>query len=213
MSGDFDERYADLTLSGQHVTLEPLSLDHHDRLVDAVRDGEIWRLTFTNVPAPEAMRAEIERGLDLARRGTMLPFVVRAGDVTVGMTTYMNIDRTSRRLEIGSTWYRQSFQRTAINTEAKLLLLTYAFEKLEAIAVEFRTSALNSASRRAIERLGATRDGVLRSHGFHRDGSLRDTVVYSIIAAEWPRVRTHLTDRLNRTRSTVGSDSAPIPRT
>lgn len=200
MAGFFDQLDVDVTLRGAYVTLEPLSLDHHDGLVEAVRDGDIWRLTFTNVPAPEAMRAEIERRLELARRGTMVPFVVRAGNVTVGMTTYMNVERASRRLEIGSTWYRKSFQRTAVNTEAKLLLLGYAFERLDAIVVEFRTSALNLASQRAIERLGATRDGVLRNHGFHRDGSLRDTVVYSIIAAEWPSVRTHLVERLGSYR-------------
>lgn len=198
MSDYFDERYANVTLRGAYVTLEPLSLGDHDRLVDAVRDGEIWRLTFTNVPTPEAMGGEIERRLDLASRGTMVPFVVRAGGVTVGMTTYMNVDRASRRLEIGSTWYRRSFTRTAVNTEAKFLLLGYAFERFDVIAVEFRTSALNLASQRAIERLGATRDGVLRSHGFHRDGSLRDTIVYSIIASEWPSVRTRLIERLSR---------------
>lgn len=187
-------------LSGPHVILEPLGMHHRDGLADAVRDGEVWRLAYTNVPSPDGMAAEIERRLALAEAGSMQPFVVidRATNAIAGMTTYMNVDAQNRRLEIGSTWYRASAQRTIVNTAAKRLLLTYAFDELDCIAVEFRTSSKNLASRRAIERLGAQRDGILRSHAFHNDGSLRDTYVYRIVAAEWPAVRERLDSLLSR---------------
>jgi RimJ/RimL family protein N-acetyltransferase len=183
-----------ITLGGRHATLEPLSPDHHDDLVTATRDGELWKLWYTSVPSPDGMRAEIERRLSLREAGSMLPWTVRsrsAGKI-VGMTTYMNIDAKFRRVEIGSTWYARSAQRTPLNTECKLLLLTHAFEALDCIAVEFRTSFFNHASRRAIERLGARQDGILRCHQWHADGSLRDTVVFSIVRAEWPAVKQHL---------------------
>ena len=140
------------------------------------------------------MEAEIERRLSLREMGSMLPFsIVRLDDgKTIGMTTYMNIDAQARRVEIGSTWYRKEAQRTALNTECKLLLLTHAFEELDCIAVEFRTSFFNQQSRAAIERLGAKLDGILRNHSYHSDGTLRDTCVYSIIASEWPTVKKHL---------------------
>ena len=192
-----------VTLEGVHVRLEPLSAAHHDDLVTAVRDGELWTLWYTTVPEPAGMSAEIERRLALQKSGSMLPFAVvdaRSGEA-VGMTTYMNVDAVNRRVEIGSTWYRKSVQRTPLNTECKLLLLTHAFEALGCIAVEFRTSSFNDRSRRAIERLGAKLDGVLRSHMLHTDGTLRDTYAYSIIAAEWPAVRAHLRHELER-RST-----------
>lgn len=181
-------------LTGRHASLEPLSAAHHDDLLEAVRDGELWKLWYTSIPSPEGMRAEIERRLGLKQAGTMLPFAVRSGvsGKIVGMTTYMNIDATNRRVEIGSTWYAKSAQRTPLNTECKLMLLTHAFETLACIAVEFRTSFFNHASRRAIERLGAKQDGILRSHQRHADGSLRDTCVYSILAHEWPAVKRHL---------------------
>ena len=187
-----------VTLAGKHVRLEPLAAEHHDGLVAAVRDGELWKLWYTSVPDPAGMQAEIERRLALREGGSMLPFTVvdaRTGDVA-GMTTYMNVEAVHRRVEIGSTWYRKSAQRTAINTECKLLLLTHAFETLDCIAVEFRTSSFNQQSRRAIERLGAKLDGVLRSHMTHTNGMLRDTYVYSVIAVEWPAVRAHLRYRL-----------------
>jgi RimJ/RimL family protein N-acetyltransferase len=189
-----------ITLKGTHATLEPLSHDHHDGLVEATRDGELWKLWYTSVPSPDGMRLEIERRLALQEVGTMLPWTVRdnASGRVAGMTTYMNIDTTNRRVEIGSTWYAKSAQRTPINTECKLMLLTYAFESLRCIAVEFRTSFFNHTSRRAIERLGAKQDGILRSHQLHTDGSLRDTVVFSIIAPEWPAVKLHLTFKLGR---------------
>lgn len=175
---------------------------HHDDLVDATRDGELWKLWYTTVPTPEGMAAEIARRLGLLKAGQMLPFAVvdPASGAAVGMTTYMNVDAANRRVEIGSTWYRQRVQRTGLNTEAKLLLLGHAFEKLDCIAVELRTSSHNAQSRAAIERLGAKLDGILRSHQHHQDGSLRDTVVYSIVAAEWPGVKARLTELLERPR-------------
>jgi RimJ/RimL family protein N-acetyltransferase len=187
-------------LVGHHVALLPLSHEHHDELAEATRDGELWKLWYTVVPSPEEMRGEIERRLGLLATGSMVPFTVRAGGRAIGMTTLMNIDATNRRVEIGSTWYARRFQRTPVNTEAKRLLLAWAFETLDCVAVEFRTSSFNHASRRAIERLGARQDGILRSHGRHKDGTVRDTVVYSILAGEWPAVRTHLTYQLERAR-------------
>ena len=188
----------DVTLEGEHASLVPLSQDHCAALTEAVGDGELWKLWYTFVPAPEAMAANIDERLAKREQGSMLPFSVidKASGQPVGMTTYMNIDAEHRRVEIGSTWYRKAVQRTAINTECKYLLLRHAFEELDCIAVEFRTHFFNQQSRRAIERLGAKLDGILRSHSRARDGTLRDTCVYSIIACEWPTVRTHLEFRL-----------------
>ncbi|HEY0941533.1 MAG TPA: GNAT family protein [Steroidobacter sp.] len=191
-----------VTLLGEHVTLEPLTHARHDELVEAVRDGELWNLWYTFVPAPDKMRAEIDKRLEQQSKGSMLPFTVvaaRSGKA-VGMTTYMNIDAEQHRVEIGSTWYRKSVQRTALNTECKLMLLAHAFDELDCIAVEFRTHFLNHQSRRAIERLGARLDGVLRNHRRASDGTVRDTCVYSIIASEWPAVRSHLRHQLSRQR-------------
>jgi RimJ/RimL family protein N-acetyltransferase len=186
-------------LHGRHAALVPLRPAHAAALAEAVRDGELWRLWYTTVPPPERMAAEIARRLDLRARGSMLPFcVLDAAGTPCGMTTYMNIDPVHRRVEIGSTWYAQRVQRTALNTECKRLLLAHAFEALDCIAVEFRTHRLNVQSRRAIERLGAQLDGILRAHQRTADGSLRDTAVYSITAAEWPTVRTHLDFQLQR---------------
>jgi RimJ/RimL family protein N-acetyltransferase len=190
-----------ITLSGPHARLEPLLPSHCDGLVDAVKDGELWKLWYTSIPAPENMETEIARRLGLQASGLMLPFVVKdAGGTIAGMTTYMNVDAANRRVEIGSTWYAQRVQRTPLNTQCKLLLLTHAFEKLNCIAVEFRTHFFNHQSRRGIERLGAKLDGVLRSHQVAPNGTLRDTVVYSIIAPEWPTVKTHLTYQLEKAR-------------
>jgi RimJ/RimL family protein N-acetyltransferase len=189
---------APVVLSGPHARLEPLSLHHHDALCDAARDGELWKLWYTAVPSPEGMRAEIERRMALP---TMCPFtVLDAGGRVVGMTTYMNTDAVNRRVEIGSTWTAASAQRTPLNTQCKRRLLAHAFEALDCIAVEFRTHRLNTQSRRAIERLGAQLDGILRNHQRAADGSLRDTAVYSITAAEWPAVRAHLDWQLARPR-------------
>jgi N-acetyltransferase len=189
-----------ITLRGSHVTLEPLTHSRHDELIESVSDGELWDLWYTFIPSPQQMHAEIDRRLEQQRKGTMLPFAVidPATGTAVGMTTYLNIDAENRRLEIGATWYRKRVQRTALNTECKLLLLTHAFETLGCVAVEFRTHFFNHQSRRAIERLGAKLDGILRSHRFMPDGTLRDTCVYSIIANEWPNVHSHLHYQLAR---------------
>lgn len=190
-----------VTLGGQHVRLEPLQLDHLSGLQAAARDGELWQLWYTTVPTPEGMQAEIERRLGLHAKGTMLPFtVLDAAGRVAGMTTYMNIDSVNRRVEIGSTWTAASHQRSGLNTEAKFLLLAHAFESLDCIAVEFRTHRLNAQSRRAIERLGAQLDGILRAHIRSPDGTLRDTAVYSITAAEWPTIKTHLLWQMNKPR-------------
>ncbi len=191
---------APVKLTGKHVRLEPLAFEHHDDLVESVRDGELWNLWYTSIPTPDKVRAEIERRLGLQDKGSMLPFAVveLASGRAVGMTTYMDIDAANRRVEIGSTWYRQRVWRTALNTECKLLLLRHAFEELSCVAVEFRTHFMNQRSRRAIERLGAKLDGILRNHRFLPNGTLRDTCVYSIIANEWPSVRAHLIHQLQR---------------
>ena len=187
-----------VSLHGAHARLEPLSHDHIDGLTEAVKDGELWKLWYTSVPKPEGMLKEIDRRLGLQASGAMLPWTVfdTSGKIT-GMTTYMNVDAANRRVEIGSTWYAKRVQRSALNTQCKLLLLSHAFEMLDCIAVEFRTHFFNHQSRRGIERLGAKQDGILRSHMIAPNGTLRDTVVYSIIAAEWPTVKVHLNYQLN----------------
>jgi RimJ/RimL family protein N-acetyltransferase len=189
-----------VTLRSPLVDLEPLDHGHCDDLAEAVQDGALWTLWYTSIPRPEAMRQEIDRRLGLQSAGSMLPFAVvsNATRRAVGMTTYMNVDAAHRRVEIGSTWYRKSVQRTALNTQCKLLLLTHAFDTLTCIAVEFRTHFFNQQSRRGIERLGAKLDGILRSHQVAGNGTLRDTCVYSIIAGEWPTVKAHLTWQLSR---------------
>jgi RimJ/RimL family protein N-acetyltransferase len=190
-----------MALKGCHASLVPLALEHRGDLADAVRDGELWKLWYTTIPSPDGMKAEIERRLGLQAEGKMLPFAVLDADgKAAGMTTYMNVDAANRRLEIGSTWYRASAQRTALNTDCKLLLLTHAFETLDCIAVEFRTHVLNTQSRRGIERLGAKLDGILRRHAIMANGTLRDTAVYSITAEEWPMVKSHLNWQLTRPR-------------
>ena len=187
-----------VTLRGAYARLEPLSHDQRDGLSEAVRDGELWNLWYTFVPAPEDMTKEIDRRLGLQGSGSMLPFTVFDADGKIaGMTTYMNVDAANRRVEIGSTWYAKRVQRSAVNTQCKLLLLTHAFETLDCIAVEFRTHFFNQQSRRGIERLGAKQDGILRNHVIAPNGTLRDTVVFSIIASEWPTVKAHLNYQLN----------------
>jgi N-acetyltransferase len=190
-----------VTLAGTHTRLVPLEAAHAAALAEAVRDGELWKLWYTAIPTPEGMATEIARRLGLQASGSMLPFaVLDASGTPVGMTTYMNIDATHRRVEIGSTWYAQRVQRGPLNTECKRLLLGHAFEGLDCIAVEFRTHRFNTQSRRAIERLGAQLDGILRNHQRAANGSLRDTAVYSITAAEWPAVKAHLEWQLARPR-------------
>ena len=189
------------TLTGDRVTLEPLAAEHADDLRAAVADGDLWRTWYTSVPAPDRVEAEIDRRLGEHAAGRMVPFAIRdrpTGRV-VGATTFANIDTANRRVEIGYTFLARATQRSGINTEAKLLLLSHAFDTWDCIAVEFRTHWHNQQSRAAIASLGAKQDGVLRSHSIGRDGTLRDTVVFSITATEWPTVRLSLTERL-RTR-------------
>ncbi|HEX7272606.1 MAG TPA: GNAT family protein [Casimicrobiaceae bacterium] len=190
-----------VTLRGRHATLEPLAREHEEALRRAAADGELWRLWYTSVALPEKMGEYVAAALEMREKLGAMPFVVRdaAGEV-VGSTRYFNVDAANRRLEIGHTWYAKRAQRTALNTECKLLLLGHAFDELRCIAVEFRTHWFNHASREAILRLGAKQDGVLRNHQLGRDGSYRDTVVFSIIESEWPAVRRHLRFLLEQPR-------------
>lgn len=194
-----------ITLSGRHASLVPLSFEHQADLIESVKDGELWKLWYTFIPEPDKMHADIERRLGLQKSGSMVPFTVisAASGKPCGMTTYMNIDSPNRRLEIGSTWYRTSVQRTSLNTECKLMLLTQAFEKLDCIAVEFRTSFFNRQSRKGIERLGAKLDGILRNHTIMPNGTYRDQCVYSIIQSEWSSVKAHLEFQLERRRDFI----------
>ncbi|MHA6909848.1 GNAT family N-acetyltransferase [Ralstonia pseudosolanacearum] len=194
-----------VTLSGRHAWLEPLSREHEADVRAAAADGALWKLWYTSVPSPETTPAWLDTALDMRERLGAMPFVVRdirhgqPGSV-VGSTRFFNVDAASRRLEIGHTWYAKSVQRTAVNTECKLLLLTHAFETLGCIAVEFRTHWMNHQSREAIARLGAKQDGVLRNHQRMPDGSYRDTVVFSIIESEWLTVKRHLQYKLEQPR-------------
>lgn len=184
-------------LAGERVVLEPLAESHADDLAEAVTDGALWTLWYTNVPTPDGMLDAIRQRLASQAAGTWLPFAVidKASGRAIGMTAYLNIVTHVRRLEIGGTWYRKSAQRGGINAACKLMLLRHAFETLDCIAVELRTSSFNRQSRAAIEGIGAKLDGVLRNH-FDAFGAIRDTYVYSIIASEWPLVRRHLEWRL-----------------
>jgi RimJ/RimL family protein N-acetyltransferase len=191
-----------ITLRGRHAALEPLEASHLDGIRAAAADGELWRLWYTSVPDPEKTKDWLAVALGMRDAQGAMPFAVRDNrdDAIVGSTRYFNVDPVNRRLEIGHTWYARRAQRTAINTECKLMLLTHAFETLGCIAVEFRTHWFNHASRNAIERLGAKQDGVLRNHQLLPDGSRRDTVVFSIIDGEWPAVKRHLRFLLDRPR-------------
>ncbi|MEP6678041.1 MAG: GNAT family protein [Betaproteobacteria bacterium] len=199
-----DARFIEaVTLAGRHATLEPLTREHAQAVQAAASDGELWSLWYTSVPAPDKVDAWLDIALDMRERQGAMPFVVRdaaRGDV-VGSTRYFNVDAANRRLEIGHTWYARRAQRTGINTDCKLLLLTHAFEALGCIAVEFRTHWFNHASREAILRLGAKQDGVLRNHALLPDGSRRDTVVFSILDSEWAAVKRHLEWQLARPRA------------
>lgn len=185
-------------LAGHGVRLEPLAHAHASDLAAASAEGELWRTWYTSIPAPDAVEAEIDRRLALQQRGAMAPWAIvpEATGTAVGMTTFMNIDAANRRVEIGSTWMARSAQGTGINPAAKLLLLERAFDTLGCIAVELRTHWHNHQSRAAIARLGAKQDGVLRHHMVMPNGTMRDTVVFSIIASEWPAVRSGLEARL-----------------
>ena len=193
-------RITDLvTLQDTHVRLEPLRADHAPALAEAAADGELHKLWYTAIPDPDRVAAEVDRRLALHATGSMLPWaVLDAQGTPVGMTTYMNIDHAHQRIEIGSTWVASRVQRTPLNTQAKRLLLGHAFDSLQCIAVEFRTHRFNTQSRRAIERLGAQFDGMLRNHQRAANGTLRDTAVYRITADEWPTVREQLSFQLQR---------------
>ncbi len=183
-----------VTLAGTHVQLLPMERRHLNGLQEAVKDGELWRLWYTFIPTVEGMENWISKALEEQRLGVSCPFVVvrKEDNRIVGSTRYMNIEKDIHRLEIGTTWYSKSVQRSAINTECKLLLLEHAFENLKCLAVEFRTHRLNVQSRRAIERLGAKCDGILRNHKISNNGTIRDTVVYSVIVNEWENVKSNL---------------------
>lgn len=183
-----------IVLLGKHATLEPMQPRHIDGLKAAARDGQLWKLWFTSVPAPEHTESYVEQALMRRDQFGEMPYVVHEHKTNkvIGSTRFMNVDEHNHRLEIGHTWLAQTYQRRAMNTECKLLLLAHAFEQLSAIAVEFRTHLMNRDSRKAIERLGAKQDGILRNHQRGSDGALRDTVVYSIIESEWPAVKNNL---------------------
>ncbi len=183
-----------IVLIGEKCILKPLSRYHHDELVISTQDGELWKLWYTTVPDPLTMKEDIDRRLLLQEEGSMLPFVVLNKDTNkiIGATTFLNIDEENCRVEIGSTWINKSSQKTGINTDAKLLLLKHAFEDMCCNVVELRTHFCNHKSRKGIERLGAKLDGVLRNHMVMRDGTIRDTCVYSILKTEWPTIKTHL---------------------
>lgn len=189
-----------VTLEGHGVRLEPLSVEHEDGLATAATDGQLWKLWFTSVPEPSGTRGYIDAALEGQRAGHMLPWAVRdlATNTIAGSTRYHDIVPAADRVEIGYTWYSQRCQRTGVNTACKLLLLTHAFETLACAVVGLRTDNFNFKSQRAIEALGAKKDGVIRHHHQRRDGTVRDTVIYSIVAAEWPDVKRHLQLRLAR---------------
>jgi RimJ/RimL family protein N-acetyltransferase len=187
-----------ITLEGNQVLIRPMTLQDKDLLVEAASDGSLWNLWYTSVPTPEKMESYILTALTEQEEKKSLPFIIirKKDQKIVGTTRYMNIESVIRRLEIGSTWYAKSSQRTGVNTESKYLLLKHAFESLGCLAVELRTHWINHQSRAAIERLGAKLDGVLRNHRIASDGTLRDTVVYSILNSEWPMVKSHLEFKL-----------------
>ena len=184
-------------ISGKYVDLLPLAISHKEALVEAANDGELWKLWFTGVPSKETVNSYIETALRQQQSGESLPFVVveKVSQKIVGCTRFCNAESDNRRVEIGYTWYAKSWQRTPVNTEAKLLLLTHAFETLEAASVIFQTHYHNFKSRGAIERLGAKLDGVLRNHRII-DGLFRDTAIYSILENEWPTVKHGLEARV-----------------
>ncbi|MBT3134867.1 GNAT family N-acetyltransferase [Alteromonas sp. ALT199] len=191
--------FKDIELESENIKLTPLTMEHADALVNAATDGELWKLWFTSVPSAEIIDDYITSALEQKAKGLSLPFVVidKASGEVIGSTRFCNADLLNQRVEIGYTWYSKSYQKTSCNTECKLLLLTHAFESLEAIAVEFRTNWHNQASRSAITRLGAKQDGVLRHHQRMPNGGYRDTVVFSIINTEWLAVKENLTFKLS----------------
>lgn len=192
------EKIGPITLEGRYIILRPPSIDDIEGLSIAARDGEIWNTRFSQFPNPNEIPQYVQEMLNLSSRGLILPFITidKASNTIVGTTRYLNIDYENHRIEIGHTWIAKSWRKTYVNTEAKFLMLQYAFEKLECIAVEIRTDLLNIVSRQAIQRLGAKQDGILRHHKIMRDGRIRDTVCYSIIKPEWKRVKENLIEKL-----------------
>jgi RimJ/RimL family protein N-acetyltransferase len=189
-----------VTLEGHGVRLEPLAREHRDALAKAAADGELWRLWFTSVPEPQQTDTYIAQALAGRDAGHMLPFVVRelTSGAIAGSTRYHDIIKDASRVEIGYTWYAKRWQKSHVNTACKLLLLAHAFDALECKVVGLRTDNFNFTSQRAIEALGAKKDGVLRHHAARRDGTVRDSVMYSIVLSEWPDVKRHLELRLQR---------------
>ena len=187
-------------LEGHGIRLEPLTREHEKGLIEAAKDGKLWELFFTSVPEPENAKKYLEDALKGQERGDMLPWAVRdlKSNAIVGTTRYHDIIAAADRVEIGYTWYAQRCQRTHVNTTCKLLLFEYGFEKLNCKVIGLRTDNFNFRSQRAIEALGAKKDGVIRHHWPRRDGSIRDTVMYSVLANEWPDVKRHLQFRLKR---------------
>jgi N-acetyltransferase len=191
-------RLEPITLEGKYIILRPPLLDDIEGLSNVARDGDVWNSHFSQFPHPNEMQKYIQGMLDLSSNGLILPFIIidKTSNTIVGTTIYLNIDYENHGLEIGHTWIAKSWRKTYVNTEAKFLMLQYAFEKLECIAVEIRTDILNTVSRKAIQRLGAKQDGVLRHHKIMRDGRIRDTVCYSIIKPEWKQVKANLIEKL-----------------
>jgi RimJ/RimL family protein N-acetyltransferase len=192
------EKIGPITLEGRYIILRPPSIDDIEGLSIAARDGEIWNNRFSQFPHPNEIPQYIQEMLNLSSRSLILPFITidKASNTIVGTTRYLNIDYENHRIEIGHTWIAKSWRKTYVNTEAKFLMLQYAFEKLECIVVEIRTDVLNIVSRQAIQRLGAKQNGILRHHKIMRDGRIRDTVCYSIIKPEWKRVKENLIEKL-----------------
>lgn len=189
-----------IELKSENLKLEPLDLTHVAGLTNAVKDGELWNLWYTSAPEPQKVRSYIDKAIKEFEDDKSLPFAIidLNKNQIVGTTRFMNADRINRRIEIGTTWYAKSSQRTGTNTQCKYLLLKYAFETLKCIAVEFRTHWHNTQSRLAITKLGAKQDGILRNHKFDKTGNLRDTVVFSIIDSEWNTVKQSLEFKINK---------------
>jgi N-acetyltransferase len=192
------EKIEPITLEGRYIILRTPSIDDVEGLSIAARDGEIWNSRFSQFPHPNEIPQYIQEMLDLSSSGSILPFITidKDSNTIVGSTRYLNIDYENHRLEIGHTWIAKSWRKTYVNTEAKFLMLQYAFEKLGCISVEIRTDVLNIISRQAIQRLGAKQDGILRHHKIMRNGRIRDTVCYSIIKSEWKQIKENLIEKL-----------------
>ena len=195
--------FKDIHLNKDGVSLQPLKTGHKQGLLKAASDGELWELWYTSVPSQNTVDSFINTALEEQKNEKSIPFVVvdDQTNTVIGSTRFMNIEAANKRLEIGHTWYAKSHQKTGVNTKCKLMLLTYAFEHLDCIAVEFRTNWFNFNSRNAILKLGAKQDGVLRNHRIDHNGLMRDTVVFSILKQEWPGVKKHLEFRLTQNSS------------